>query len=123
MRSMRKVTFIRGLLIEEIFAQDVVEYVDFAEPRKRVGGVVLNTKFEKKIIPVSEFRFECGTKDLYIAYSEEVERILGIPIRLLIEGAKSAEATANRLRSKIEAIKALSRWQRFKSVFTGVPDL
>ena len=65
-----------------------------------------------------------GKPDVFIAYSEEVEELLGIPVRCMQKEletlrASLSSATYNEKKAKDKLLKfqSMSRWERFKFLF------
>ena len=60
----------------------------------------------ERIVPITQF-CRPGHPDLYIAYTEEVEELLGVPIRVLLKEKDEAIAALDRFRS-------MTPWQYIK---------
>jgi hypothetical protein len=60
----------------------------------------------EKVVPITQF-CRPGRPDVYIAYSEEVEDMLGVPFRVMLKEKEQALAEAERLRN-------LTAWQHIK---------
>lgn len=58
----------------------------------------------------------------YIAYSEDVQRLLELPFDLISESRDQAQAKNAKLQGRIEDIKTCSFWQRLRFLFSGSID-
>ena len=136
---MRRVKVITGLKIEERFAGDHVEVWKqaFYPPYpSRIQGtddyLVSDFPIEREIVPVLRF-CKAGKPGLLVAYSSEVEELLGVPIRTLSKENAALRSAVGGTRStanaKIHAaLKTLHRyrymtfWQRIKFLFGVHPE-
>jgi hypothetical protein len=94
----RKVLFIRDLVVEEVHIADVHEYAYYGRTTQPVlfghdAVAVSEVVCDKKIVPFNQICQE-GKPDLFIAYSEEVEELLGQPIRAIKAQADYAQKQA-----------------------------
>ena len=89
---MQKVTLITGLkkeFVQKMHGRDYVEYRSFNPeemiPIRGSDDVLVSDTFTVRTFSVPIFRLcQHGRDDVYIAYSEEVENDLGIPIRTIL---------------------------------------
>ncbi len=99
---MKRATLITGLVYEIVPLASGQEYVEYVVhhgvlPVTHVqdsDSVLLTGSVQSRAVPVSRVCFSDERPDLYVAYSEEVERLLGAPIRAIRERAAAAEAKA-----------------------------
>ena len=108
---MRQATLIIGLETRIVYCgQDVRYYttgpLDY--PLMASDGEISTEKMTvpEKIVPITQF-CRPGKPDVYIAYSEEVEELLGVPIRCILKENDAAIAQAAALRS-------MTAWQHIK---------
>ena len=66
-------------------------------------------KITERVVPITKVCSR-GKSDLYIAYSEEVEELLGVPVRVILKEKDAAYAELNRLRS-------MSAWEHIKTAY------
>ena len=91
----------------------------------------LNYTIQEKYVPVTTF-FNLNREKSYrntnfnpkydrvmIAYSEEVEELLGVPIRLLIKEKQQAVNRSDKLTSELNQYKSMNFWKRLKFLFVG----
>ena len=64
----------------------------------------------ERIVPITQFCYGNGKPDLYVAYSQEVEELLGMPFRIILKEKSDAIAEADRLRN-------LTAWEHIKSAY------
>ena len=128
---MREVIFISGFKKELIRAWDYVEYYQ-APPLHTMAmdnsllAIDESTTITRKIAPVSHFVIG-GRKDVYIAYSDEIEELIGIPINILQSQLENAQKNELRLSMKCgvlqkteNTINSMSWWDRWL-FFLGRP--
>ena len=122
------------------------EYVYFDNPIYPIedeGFIGPDPVFKHRYLPIHKFfhsygRFKEEYKETLVAYTPEVEELLGIPINALAKQAEeerkradvlqreacsiggSYEALFKEVTNKDEAVKTASLWTRIKYVF-GVP--
>lgn len=132
---MKYVTFISGLKIEKVphFGRDELAYQllpNFLDDGSFMG-MSSTGAVHTRTVPIFEM-FGLGRDDGYIAYSEEVEKLLGIPIRTLVADLvtrkrlvseaqrelDSAQKYYRQLYSRLTALRNANLWQRIKFVFT-----
>lgn len=63
----------------------------------------------ERVVPITQF-CRPGHPDLYIAYTEEVEEMLGVPIRVILKEKDEAISALERLRS-------MTAWQHIKAAW------
>lgn len=114
---MREATLVTGLKMERvrIGADNEVRYRTMEMmPLFASDGAML---FPEKtinvvdgIVPVTRFCYGNGKPDLYVAYSHEVEEILGIPFQVILKEKEAALKERDRLRS-------MTAWQHIKKAY------
>lgn len=134
---MKYVTFISGLKIEKVphFGRDELDYHLLIHCTRTDDGAVLGMSKEMPLdtrtVPITEL-CGLGRDDVYIAYSEEVEKLLGIPIRTLvadlvtrkrlisefIEEKRRIYIESHYAQSQLRLLRTANLWQRIKFVFT-----
>ncbi len=102
--KIEQVTLITNLMYEQVprvSGRDYVEYLVHGGALQRAScvsstGEVLFTDdvVHRQILPINELHYLDGRSDLYVAYTEEVERLLGVPIRALNTRCDIAERSA-----------------------------
>lgn len=113
---MKTVKFIRSIVIDKVTKLSGLEYFEYVRtkgPRlaSRVtesDEVLLTEKFERAVVPITQLCMT-GAADVYIAYSEEVEKDLGIPIRAIITSARAKEANYGEIATKFNILLDTSR--------------
>lgn len=127
----RKVKLIMGLIVEEVLAHsDRIEYFSNNSINANYSiasdGKILDTKYiTKSIIPIHKF-CAIDKPTLYIAYSDEVEELLGNPIRTCIAETERARKREKDLacqafdaRNELNKYKTMKFWSRLKFLFKG----
>jgi len=69
---------------------------------------------EHVVVPITQF-CRPGRPDVYIAYSREVEELLGVPIRTLITEKDEAIASLNNFRHEVAKLRGMTPWQHIKA--------
>ena len=131
-KKMRRVKFIKELIIEEVLAGPYVEYYERSFDFSRcaligddevIGPLDVATRH---IVPVTQF-CSTGKPDLFIAYSKQVEELLGIPFRVILDEKEIAlkslreeRQKSSRLSFDITLLTSLGWWDRFL-FFLGRP--
>lgn len=136
---MRRVKVVTGLKVEERWAGDCVEVfkqVFYPPYPTNIRGtddfLISDFPIEREIIPVLPFCTR-GKPDLLVAYSAEVEEILGVPIRALSKENDELRLVARDIRDQANATyytvaktvykyKHMSLWQRIKFLFGVHPE-
>ncbi len=116
---MRRVKFIRSLVVDEVTAFDEVEY-HRAPPQCTMtsDGALLTgaDHVTHRVIPVTHlcqnYRDRVARTDTYIAYSDEVCELLETPINTIIESNNRLQSDALELRYE------LGRFKRWRSAHT-----
>jgi hypothetical protein len=132
---------VRGLVVERVLDEDpdkleysYYDHVSFATD----GKVVLHPKSQKEIrkgVPVIEL-CNYGKHNVYVAYSDEVEELIGVPIRTimkeLVDSRKLVERligehgansiNRNRLEGVITQVRGMGLWGRIKFLFGHRPE-
>lgn len=134
---MRKVKFIKSLNVEDVilFSGQELKVHEFDLNCQQVGDdlFIKPTDFiSDRIVPVHRICFadENEQKDVYIAYSKEVEELISVPFSALNEARKTAQTltadalnqldSLNRDYHKLQnKIKDASFLDRVKYLFTG----
>ncbi len=139
---MRKVKFIKSLNIEEVMSRDPnnIRYheVRLDDWSMTLDRQLVNAKTDKKIVPIHHIsegrRYECEDSpdgyraeitDTYIAYSEEVEKLLEMPFKLINDENKELQLKVDRLNSELLEVRSRenrlreSLWLRVKFLFNG----
>ena len=139
---MRKAILVRGLITEEVHSQKYAEYYSTrAWPwRVPVKGedtmLLLNTDIahEHHVVPVHRF-CQTGKPDTYVAYSHEIEKLLGIPIQSMTNqiDTLSSDLETQRMihsrleskyvcyRQKLDAMWNMTLWDKIKFLFGKLP--
>lgn len=120
--GMRTAHFVSRLIVEEVRDLSSVRYYEHVMPEFPIvatDGAVLDIEHAvtEHIAPVYHI-CRTGRQDLYVAYSKQVEELLGIPIRLLVEEKESARGETRRLQERLWMVAGLSFWLRLKFLFT-----
>lgn len=133
---MKYVAFVSGLVVEKVphFGKDDVDYFTSAHPMRLDdgSGLGMSSKYlpAKRTVPIFEM-FGVGKIDAYVAYSEEVETLLGIPIRALVaerdmhkhqssryfEEKRQEYAERLRLHARLRRLQEWTVWRRILFVF------
>lgn len=136
------VDFITSLNVEEVpklSSADYIQYItrggkpDDASRVTASDAVLLTERYYTHIVPVNQICFSDGRPDTYVAYSEEVERLIGVPVRVIKKQAEAAEDNAqvarraaflaeeeaDRWRLEYYKIYNWGFWQRLRFAFTG----
>jgi hypothetical protein len=100
--NMQKAILVTKLVYEEVPVLRGGDYVEYLIRGGNLGyapivnsdAVLLIEKVYRNVVPVNEVCFTDGRPRLYIAYSEEVERLLGVPVRAISTRAQVAESLA-----------------------------
>jgi hypothetical protein len=107
---MKQATLILGLKTTVVLRTDAARYYNWSQPLVATDGSMLvpteSIAVEERIIPISQF-CRPGKPDLYIAYSEEVEELLGVPFRTIYKEVQETREEISRLRS-------LTWWEHIK---------
>lgn len=99
---MRTATLITGLKTCQVRCDRFARYHEVVglQPLIASDGEMLladlKTTVTERIVPITQF-CRPGKPNLYIAYSQEVEDLLGVPIRVLLQEKDAAYAALNRL--------------------------
>jgi hypothetical protein len=118
---MREVTFIESFNTRTVYAGDVVEYQSMGyAPNVAIGTDTFleSVPIKTEIAPVTRI-CSSAKPDVFIAYSREVEEIIGVPIRVIIEKSESCEKSLHRAKIWQARIFSMSVWDRIKAVFKG----
>ena len=114
--KMKTAILVTGLKTELVRRTDFARYHPVSElrPLLATDGQLLETcepiTVTERIVPITQFCFGNGNPDLYVAYSHEVEELLGIPFRIILQEKATAEREARQLRS-------MTAWQHIKIAF------
>jgi hypothetical protein len=100
--NMQKAILVTKLVYEEVPVLSGGDYVEYIVRGGNPGyasivnydAVLLTEKVYCNVVPVNEVCFADGRPRLYVAYSEEVERLLGVPVRAISTRAQVAESLA-----------------------------
>ncbi len=121
----RRVKFIRDLVVEEVMAVSIVEYATY-KPMPPVmfdsDTVALDLVEERRVVPINQI---CGPNqpDLYIAYSQEVEELLKVPIACITRQCEELEEQLSHTRDILSCTQAYVRrlkgsfWLRLRFLF------
>ena len=107
---------VTGLVTQRVMRRDFATYHTCGSVRPLIAsdGQLLETMEEvtvqQQIVPITQFCFGNGNPNLYVAYTEEVEQLLGIPFRIILREKADAEAENRRLRG-------LTAWQHIKAAY------
>lgn len=86
--------------VPKLSGRDYVEYIThggFPANSSRVTAsdhVLLTERFYTHIVPITQICFANGRPDMYVAYSKEVEKLIGVPVRAIKERVQAAEDSA-----------------------------
>lgn len=132
---MRKKVIVVDVQVQEVLAHSLTHYEyyshDAAHLIDPVEGPMIcpEVKTKKHLVPITRFCFT-GKPDLYVAYTEYLEEVLGIPIRIILKekeeslGAyQGARKEAERWKGRYSAINCMTLWQRFKFLIKPVKTL
>ena len=139
---MRKAILVRGLITEEVHSQKYAEYYStrawpWRVPVKGEDTMLLldkNIACDHHIVPVHRF-CRTGNLDTYVAYSHEIEELLGIPIQAMTKQIDnlSSELEIQRIvhsrltskyvcyRQKLDAMWNMTLWDKIKFLFGKLP--
>ena len=111
---MKSATLITGLTKQRILRTDHARYYHVPELRPFIatdGEMFAPTEMEvtERVVPITHF-CRPGHPDLYIAYSEEVEELLGVPIRVILKEKDAAI-------SELHILRSLTAWQHVKAAW------
>ncbi len=127
---MRWVTVVTGLVTEKAMARgDGKVIYACAHPIMARDGVVLDgseklAEITSMVLPISDFHRlgPEGRDDWYVAWTPEVEDLLGVPYSAMTERLRSQEAQLIRLREKLHltrrAMSDATLWQRLVFLVT-----
>lgn len=117
---MRRAKFIAGFVIHEVMATKDYRYVSRYSERPLAiasdGECLLSPEgftVDERVVPITQF-CRPGRPDLYVAYSEEVEDLLGIPIRCILREKDEARAALSAAHAVIDGHNSLSAWGHLK---------
>ena len=107
---MKVVKFIRGVVIDDVLVDNLeeIQYYtvkDFTKYDEYKLPSTLDRTIDYKVVPVTKFlnyNRDGIDREVYIAFSEEVEEWLGVPIRTIIKESRELEM----LNSKLEVENA-----------------
>jgi hypothetical protein len=128
---MRYVKFIKRLVVDEVplLARDEVRYaqLDTLTPIAYSGDEVLMTDAVVQDIVVPVHRLCKATRDqrtgenhvdtTYIAYSEEVQKLLEMPFDVIKSELEACRAMGEVYRGRLSDVKNANLWTRIKYVF------
>ena len=111
---MKSATLITGLVKTQVFRIDRACYYQLRELSmfQATDGEMLASPemtITERVVPITQF-CRPGRPDLYIAYTEEVEELLGVPIRILLKEKDEAISALHTLRS-------MTPWQHIKTAW------
>lgn len=134
---MKYVNFVSGLVVEKVphLGKDDMDYNTVSFPAQLDDGTLLglSTGVQKYTRTVPIFHMcGLGKADTYVAYSEEMEQLLGIPIRALVEERDMHKHQSSRyfyekrleyaerlrLHARLRRLQEWTVWQRIRFVFT-----
>ena len=113
---MKMATLVTGLQKQAVYRGETARYISHTMPYPLMatdGELLMPTEeitVKERIVPITQFCYGNGKPDLYVAYSHEVEEILGIPFRIILKERSDAFAENERLRS-------LSAWDHIKTAY------
>ena len=116
---MREAILVTGLKTQRVRCGKEVEYRVFdPTPLFATDDTMLCPNeaidIQSRIVPVSEI-WKNGNPKLYIAYSHEVEELLGVPINAIIKAREQAQEHADSLQREVNGLKGMTRWQHIKA--------
>ena len=114
---MREAILVTGLKTQRVRCGKEVEYQIYDPLFATDGNMLCPTEtvdIQSRIVPVSEI-WRNGNPKLYIAYSHEVEELLGVPINAIIHQGELVAKRANRLEVEVDSLKGMTRWQHIKA--------
>lgn len=135
----REVTVVTGLVTEKVLAYDGIVKMyerDFSKVRRvcttgteeflKFDSECLMPSAQTRIYPVHHFRWGSSSRDLYVAYTKDVEQVLGIPINCMkedldkaVERADNLEELNVSLKTKLYRFQNMTFLGRLKFLFTG----
>ena len=102
---MTKAKFISRLVVEDVQVVSDRDYIEYYQhqpacPIKWSDTVMLleHEQTVKRLVAPINHISGTGRKDVFIAYSEEVEELLGIPIRAILKRVEVAESATKQER-------------------------
>ena len=119
--DMKMVNFVSGLRTSLVpcYDAETIRYHEMQRPIPVSDYKVLDLTETVQTRVATVFHIcAIGKKDVYVAYSEEVERLLGIPIRCIVKEKTVAVAESNRYQSRLRMISGMSTWKRLVFLFT-----
>ena len=134
---MKRVKFVESLNVKEVAVGSCVDMMRYATleecaPIDGTDRILAPVKTNTRVVPIHQF-CESGKPDIFIAYSKEVEELLGMPFNVLHNDLKEAKAYSERIKSslsrftlendvlskKLLQVNNASIWQRLKYLLTG----
>lgn len=123
----RTVQFIKSMEVSEVICRDPhsVRYIQpFDMPALMATDGEMLIPFEEmtiteSVVPVTEFCIN-GKRDIYIAYSREVEELLGIPIEIILREKDAAIAAKDRAIISLNRLQAMTAWQHIKEAWNCI---
>lgn len=132
---MRKTVLLVDVQVTEVQAFSLSQYEYYSHEAAHLidpveGPMVCpEVKVNKHLVPITRF-CHTGKPDLYVAYTEYLEEVLGIPIRTIIKekdewlgACQSARKEAERWKARYSAINCMTLWQRLKFLIKPVKTL
>lgn len=113
---MKEAILVTGLVTRRVRMGEFAHYHYLSNfpPLIATDGVVLEpmkeVTVEERIVPITQFCYGNGRPDLYVAYSHEIEELLGIPFQVILKEKETALGEAKRLRS-------MSAWEHIKAAY------
>lgn len=107
---MHVVKFVRDVVVDLIPAGEEIKYFTYPPPQVASDGMLLETQQEvnQLIAPVLHI-CHVGEADTYVAWSEQVEELFGIPIRTII---REHEDELARLHDELDQTHLQLTWWR-----------
>jgi len=127
------VYLITSMKVEEVprlSGSDYVEYITHGGSPAHASRVtasdhvLLTERYYTHVVPITQICFADGRPDLYVAYSEEVETLIGVPVRAMKKRAEVEEESAavnaakfNILLDTARELVGLGFWDRLRFLF------
>jgi hypothetical protein len=122
---MRKATLITGLETQMVMMHHVDEGARYhVMPPMRpliASDGAMSEPFEEmtvteQVVPITHL-CQPGKPDLYIAYSEEVEELIGMPFRTILREKNQAQAALQTALNTVHELRSMTAWQHIKEAW------
>lgn len=123
------VNFVESLNVKKIRRVGGKNHVErFVMPQKLLWVQDFSDPFEPVNCEVQEQRYpiirfcESNKPDLFVAYSEEVEQLIGIPFKVMNESLMAANTANDALRGILYGYRTMRLWDRVRFLFGWKPE-